>query len=125
MSYLLQPNLHIVENPAVPPQCATENLFAYPEGTHFNYCCRPNTMVYGTAPYMAGKGAPHELIELDDELRPQSTKRFNKKYVRTYEDNMFPLQNMSCSQPLRTQTLDPQSTRAENQNILFAQRYCN
>lgn len=125
MSYLLQPNLHIVENPAVPPECATDNIFAYPEGTHFNNCCRPNTMIYGTAPYMAGKGAPHELIPLDDELRPQSTKQFNKKYVRTYEDNMFPLQNMSCSQPLRTQTLDPQSTRAENQNVLFAQRYCN
>ena len=125
MSYLLQPNLHIVENPAVPPECATENFFAYPEASHLNNCCRPSTMVYGTAPFMGGKGAPHELIPLDDELRPQSTKQFNKKYVRVYEKNMFPLQDMKCSLPMRVHTCDPRSTRADDQNTLFAQRYRN
>lgn len=124
MAYLLQPNLHIVEQPALPSQCATENVFAYPEASNLNYCCRPNTMVYGTAPYMAGKGAPNELIEVDDRLRPQSTKEFNRKYARTYEDNLFPLSNMECSVPLRSRQQDPSSTRAQIQNLHFSQRYC-
>lgn len=125
MAYLLQPNLHIVEQPALPPACATDSVFTYPVPSSQNYCCRPNTMVYGTAPYMAGKGAPNELMMVDDELRPQSTMQFNRKYVRTYEDNMYPLQDMRCSTPLRTKTYDPVSTRANVYNALFTQRYCN
>lgn len=125
MAYLLQPNLHIVEQPALPSQCATDNVFVYPESSNNNHCCRPNTMVYGTAPYMAGKGAPNELIEVDDRLRPQSTKEFNRKYARTYEDNLFPLTNMECSVPLRSRQHDPSSTRAQIQNLHFSQRYCN
>lgn len=125
MAYQLQPNVSILENPAVPGNCATEFVFAYPETTNLNYCCRPNTMVYGTAPYMAGKGAPGHLIVTEDELRPQSTTHFNKRYVETYEKNMHPLQNMSCSVPLRVWGDNPGSTRAEMQNGMYSKRYCN
>ena len=124
MAYQLQPNVPILENPAVPPSCATDFVFSYPEATNLNYCCRPNTMVYGTAPYMAGKGAPGHLIVVEDELRPQSTVQFNKNYIETYERNMHPLQNMKCSVPLRTWNENPGSTRAEVQNGMYNKRYC-
>jgi hypothetical protein len=81
-------------------------------------------MEYGTAPYMAGKGAPNELIMLDDELRPQSTKQFKKILVRTYERNFFPLNDVSRIGPAPTMPWDPGSTRAEKQNFLFTARYC-
>lgn len=124
MAYQLQPNLSIIENPAIPPSCATDFVFSYPETTNLNYCGRPNTMVYGTAPYMAGKGAPGDLVMDEDELRPQSTVQHNKSYVDTYEKNMFPLQNMQCSQPVRVWSHTPGSTRAEIQNSMYKQRYC-
>ena len=124
MAYQLQPNLIRVENPAVPPQCAYENVFVYPQPTNLNYCCRPNTMLYGTAPYMAGKGAPNELIMVDDELRPQSTTRFDHVYVNNTDRTFFPFQNMQCSVPLMTISYEPASTRAEVQNGLFYKRYC-
>jgi len=82
-------------------------------------------MLYGTAPYMAGKGAPAQFIEVSDQLRPQSTTRFNKVIVPTYERNLFPLTNMECKVPLRTLNYEPMSTRAELQNGLFDQRYAN
>tara|TARA_B110000977_G_scaffold200532_1_gene291438 strand:+ start:1559 stop:1936 length:378 start_codon:yes stop_codon:yes gene_type:complete len=123
MAYLLQPNVQRIENPAVPETCATDFVFAYPQPASQNYCCRPNTMIYGTAPYMAGKGAPGDLVTLEDEMRPQTTKRFNKVYVETYEKNVHPLQNMKCSQPLRVWDHNPGSTRASVQNCLFQQRY--
>jgi hypothetical protein len=103
MAYQLQPGLKIVQNPAVPVNCATEEVFVYPQPSTLNYGSqRPNTMLYGTAPFMAGKGAPAEYIETSDQLRPQSTSRFNKVLARTYEQNLFPLQNMECKLPLRT-----------------------
>lgn len=120
---MLQPNVPRLEQPAVPENCATDFVFAYPQSTEQNYCCRPNTMIYGTAPYMAGKGAPSDLVVLEDEMRPQTTKRFNKSYVDTYEKNVHPLQNMKCSQPLRVWSDNPGSTRASVQNCLFQQRY--
>lgn len=123
MAYSLQPNVPILENPAVPESCATDFVFAYPQTTSLNTCCRPNTMLYGTAPYMAGKGAPGDLITLEDEMRPQTTKQFNKIYVDTYGKNMHPLQNMKCSVPLRVWDSNPGSTRASDQNCLFQQRY--
>lgn len=123
MAYLLQPNLPRIENPAVPNVCANEEVFVYPQPSSMNYAGRPNTMLYGTAPYMAGKGAPNHLVMVDDELRPQSTSVFNKKYVRTVERNTFPWQNMDCSVPLRVHTFDPQSSRAQLQNEFFNQRY--
>ena len=125
MAYLLQPGLQRVENPAVPPVCADDFVMAHPQPSNLNYCCRPTTMIFGTAPYMAGKGAPNALVDVADELRPQSTQRFNPKYVETYEKQTFPWQNMSCSVPLRTMKFEPQSTRAELQNGLFGRRYCN
>lgn len=124
MAYQLQPNLVRVENPAVPPQCADENVFVYPQPSSLNYCCRPNTMLYGTAPYMAGKGAPNELIMVDDELRPQSTTQFDRVYVDNRDRTFFPYQDMQCSVPLRTISYEPASTRAEVQNGLFYKRYC-
>lgn len=123
MAYMLQPDLARLENPAVPDSCATDFVFSYPETTSLNHCCRPNTMIYGTAPYMAGKGAPGDLVGLEDTLRPQTTKQFNKIYIPTYEKNMHPLQNMKCSQPVRVWTEKPGSTRAQVQNCLFQQRY--
>jgi hypothetical protein len=123
MSYTLQPNVRQVENPALPPNCATSDVFVYPQPSTQNYCCRPNTMLYGTAPYMAGKGAPEQFVDTADELRPQSTSQFKKPLIRTYEKNYFPLQKMDCSVPLRTMTYEPASTRAELQNALFVKRY--
>lgn len=126
MAYQLQPGLFIVNNKdAVPPVRATDEVFVYPQPSHLNYGSRPNTMLYGTAPYMAGKGAPAQYIDTSDQLRPQSTTRFNKTIVQTYERNLFPLTNMECKVPLRTMKYEPASTRADVQNGLFQKRYVN
>lgn len=109
---------------AVPSDCATDNVFVYPQASSHNNCCRPSTMLYGTAPYMAGKGAPAEFVDTADRLRPQSTTRFGKVIVPTHERNFFPLNNMNCSVPLRTMSYDPASTRSDLQNGMFTQRYC-
>jgi len=123
MAYQLQPGLTQVDPSTVPKPCAPEFIFEYPVPSSLNFCCRPNTMVYGTAPYMAGKGAPGELIMIDDELRPQTTSQFNRKYVNTIQKNTFPWQNVQALGPLRTIGVDPSSTRAQLQNGLFLQRY--
>jgi len=116
----------MVTDKAVPSVCATEEVFVYPQPSTLNYgSSRPNTMLYGTAPYMAGKGSPSQYIETSDALRPQSTSRFNKVLAKTYEQNLHPLQNVACKTPLRTRTYEPSSTRAEVQNGLFQQRYLN
>ena len=126
MAYQLQPGLKLVQNPAVPVNCATEEVFVYPQPSTLNYgSSRPNTMIYGTDPYMAGKGAPAEFIDTSDELRPQSTSRFNKVLAKTYEQNLFPLQNMECKLPLQSISYEPMSTRSEVQNSMFQQRYVN
>jgi hypothetical protein len=127
MAYQLQPGLSIVQNAgAIAPVKATDEVFVYPQPSSTN-CggCRPNTMLYGTAPYMAGKGAPASLIDTSDQLRPQTTSRFNRVVVPTYERRLFPLNNMECKVPLRTMSYEPSSTRAEIQNELFDQRYAN
>ena len=124
MAYQLQPGLSIVQNKeALPPVKATDEVFVYPQPSTLNYGGRPNTMLYGTAPYMAGKGSPAQHIDVSDQLRPQSTSRFNKNIVPTYDRNLFPLSNMECKVPLRTMKYEPSSTRAELQNGLFQQRY--
>ena len=126
MAYQLQPGMNLVENPARPPVCATDEVFVYPQPSTLNYSSgRPNTMLYGTAPYMAGKGAPAKYIDTSDELRPQSTSRFNKTIVQTYERNLFPLINTECKVPLRSMKYEPASTRADLQNGLFQKRYVN
>ena len=126
MAYQLQPGMKMVQDHAVPSVCATEEVFVYPQPSTLNYgSSRPNTMLYGTAPYMAGKGAPAQYIETSDQLRPQSTSQFNKILAKTYERNFHPLQNVECKLPLRTKTYEPMSTRAETQNGLFQQRYLN
>jgi hypothetical protein len=124
MAYQLQPGLKIVQDKAVPTVCATEEVFVYPQPSTLNYgSSRPNTMLYGTAPYMAGKGSPAQFIETSDALRPQSTTRFNKVLAKTYERGFHPLQNVECKVPLRTMSYEPSSTRAELQNGLFQKRY--
>jgi hypothetical protein len=80
-------------------------------------------MLYGTAPYRAGKGAPSELVMVDDELRPQSTSQFKKTFVDTVKRDTFPWKNVKCMGPVRTMSFEPASTRAELQNGLFIQRY--
>lgn len=125
MAYQLQPGLAIVQNSgALPAVKATEEVFVYPQPSSIN-CggCRPNTMLYGTAPYMAGKGSPAQFIETSDQLRPQSTSQFNKIVTKTYEKNFFPLQDMTCKLPIQTMSYEPASTRAELQNTQFQQRY--
>ena len=125
MAYLLQPGLQQIESPKVlPPNCATEVVMNPPEPSNLNYCCRPNTMIWGTAPFKAGKGAPNDLVMVADELRPQSTTQFGKLYVNNSSGKYFPIQNMECSQPLRTMKFEPASTRAQVQNGLFQRRYC-
>jgi len=126
MAYQLQPGLTIVDNKgALPMRRATDDVFVYPQPSTLNtvYEGRPNTMLYGTAPLMAGKGSPAEYIDTSDRLRPQSTSRFNKPLVRTYERNLYPLNDMACKLPVRTMAFEPSSTRAEAQNELFQQRY--
>ena len=126
MAYQLQPGLSIVDNKgALPSVRATDEVFVYPQPSHLNNGSRPNTMLYGTAPYMAGKGAPAKYIDTSDELRPQSTSRFNKTIVQTYERNLFPLVNTECKVPLRSMKYEPASTRADLQNGLFQKRYVN
>ena len=126
MAYQLQPGMKMVQDHAVPAVCATEEVFVYPQPSTLNYGSgRPKTMLYGTAPYMAGKGSPAQYIDTSDQLRPQSTSRFNKVLAKTYERNFHPLQNVECKLPLRTQSYEPSSTRAEMQNGLFQQRYLN
>ena len=127
MAYQLQPGLAIVQNTgALPSVRATEEIFVYPQPSSLNCgSCRPNTMLYGTSPYMAGKGSPAQFIDVSDQLRPHSTTRFNRVIVPTYERNLFPLANMECKVPLRTIGYEPMSTRAELQNGLFQQRYAN
>ena len=127
MAYQLQPGLSIVQNSgALPPVNATDEVFVYPQPSGLN-CggCRPNTMLYGTAPYKAGKGAPSQYVDVSDRLRPQSTSRFNKHLVETYDRNYFPLNNVECKLPIRSMSYEPASTRAELQNDLFQQRYLN
>ena len=123
MAYQLQPGLSLVQNPAHPPVCATDEVFVYPQPRTLNYGGRPNTMLYGTAPYMAGKGSPAQFIETSDQLRPQSTSTFNTSIAKTYENQYFPIQNVECKLPLRTRTYEPASTRAMTQNVVFNQRY--
>lgn len=124
MAYQLQPGMNLVETPTRPPICATEEVFVYPQPSTLNYSSgRPNTMLYGTSPYMAGKGSPAQYIETSDQLRPQSTSQFNKILAKTYEQNLFPLQDMKCKLPLRAMSYEPESTRADTQNHMFMKRY--
>ena len=89
MAYQLQPGLSIVDNKgALPSVGATDEVFVYPQPSHLNYGSRPNTMIYGTAPYMAGKGAPAKYIDTAMSLDPSlllvsirlSFKRMNVTY---------------------------------------------
>ncbi len=124
MAYQLQPGMNLVENPARPSTCATDEVFVYPQPSTLNYgSSRPNTMLYGTSPYMAGKGAPAQYIETSDQLRPQSTSRFGKILTKTHERNLFPLQDMSCKLPIPSMAYEPESTRADTQNAMFVTRY--
>lgn len=128
-SYTLQAGLTQIDRQAFPKACAyggdLQGAFPYPEPSSLHYSCgRPSTMEYGTAPYMAGKGAPNHLIGVDDELRPQSTKRFGKVLIEPYARNLFPLENVKCLGPQRTIKVDPASTRAQVHNGMFQKRYC-
>jgi hypothetical protein len=123
MAFQLQPGLTQIDPRTIPTPCAKDFVFEYPVPSSLNFYGRPNTMVYGTAPYMAGNGAPGEFIMTDDELRPQSTSQFKKIYVDTLAKNTFPWQNVGCLGPQRTVDHDPMSTRAGMQNAMFVQRY--
>ena len=124
MAYQLQPGLMNIDRESFPYDSAPDVVTVYPQPSSLNTCCRASTMEYGTAPYMAGKGAPNELIMIDDELRPQSTKYFKKILVPTYSRGFFPLQDVRRIGPAPTMQWDPGSTRADKQNFLFGARYC-
>lgn len=123
MAYQLQPGLTQIDALTIPKPCADDFVFEYAKPSSLNMGSRPQTMLYGTAPYFAGKGAPANLVDVADELRPQSTDQFRKIYVDTLNRNTFPWQNVSCMGPVRTIDFEPASTRAELQNGLFMQRY--
>jgi hypothetical protein len=125
MNYQLQPGLINIDEQTTPSSSATDSFVIPPQPSNLNLCCRPNTELYGTAPYKAGKGAPNHLIELDDMLRPQSTTQFKKILTDTLQEHSFPWNTMPCSVELPTKTIVPGSTRAYNQNIMYEQRYVN
>lgn len=112
----------VLDPEGLPTDCATEWLMTPPEVTNLNYAGsgRASTPIYGTSPYMGGKGAPGNLIMVDDMLRPQSTSFFRKGWQgRPYDT----LSDMSCSVPLRTRSWDPTSSRSDIQNALFGRKY--
>lgn len=125
MAYQLQAELQNIMKPALPPACATNHIMALPLNTTQGYFQRHSTPLYGTAPFMAGGGAPAHLIELEDSMRPQSTKSFKKNVYEPQKRNVFPWQNMSCAPPVSSLTMPwvPTSTRANIQNGLFNKRY--
>lgn len=123
MAYQLQPGLNIINGGGVPANRATDDVFVYPQPSALNYCCKSSTMLYGTAPYMAGKGSPAQHIEVSDQLRPQATTRFNKVLVKPHESGFFPINDTVCKVPLRTRSYEPMSTSAYIQNSMFNQRY--
>ena len=118
--YLLKPNETRLDIGMTPTE---DVIMTYPRPTNLNYAIdRPQTMIYGTAPYMAGKGSPAELIMVSDRLRPQSTTAFqNDNRYNTGDD--FPFVNTTCKIPLRFMDHDPVSTVAKTQNNLFNLRY--
>jgi len=123
MAYQLNTSKVLMDAESLPVDCAYDHVMAPPVVSNLNYAGsgRASTPIYGTAPYMAGKGAPGSLILVDDMLRPQSTSFFKKGYQgRSYD---FPSRDMSCSVPLRTRSWDPTSSRADVQNVLFDIRY--
>lgn len=122
-SYLLQPGLQTLTDNAVPPTCA-DSFFEYPAPTNLNVNNRAyqNTMIIGTAPFMALKGPPPEYIMVSDTLRPQSTTHFNTYSEKPYD---FPTLDVSCaSVPVRTKKWNPVDTRSQFQNAMFTKRYC-
>lgn len=124
MAYTLQPGLSMVDASSLPSERATDMFTVYPQpGALSGACSRVSTMEYGTAPYMAGKGAPGNLIEIDDDLRPRSTTQFRKILINPVDNNLFPVQDMSCIGPAPTMRYDPKSSRADVQNFMFSQRY--
>jgi|TARA_Y100001958_G_scaffold25383_1_gene15924 hypothetical protein len=125
MAYQLSTHSKIIDQQAKPARPAGSDVFVYPQPSSLNYGDRPQTMLFGTAPYKAGKGAPAEYIETDDELRPQSTSRFGKVVAMPVEQHLHPVMDadvMRCKLPQRVPD-QPSSSRADVQNVLFAQRY--
>ena len=123
MAYQLNTSKVLLDAESLPVDCAYDHVIAPPVVSNLNYAGsgRASTPIYGTAPYMAGKGAPGNLILVEDMLRPQSTTFFKKGYQgREYD---FPSKDMSCSVPLRSRSWDPSSSRADVQNVLFERRY--
>jgi hypothetical protein len=123
MAYQLNTSNVLLDPESLPVDCAYDHVLAPPVISNLNYAGsgRASTPLYGTSPYMAGKGAPGSLIMVEDMLRPQSTTFFKKGYQgRGYD---FPSQDMACSVPLRARSWDPTSSRANVQNAVFDRRY--
>ena len=106
----------------IPSVKAGDEIFIYPQNSSDHLPVRPNTMLFGTAPYKAGKGAPSEYIETSDELRPQSTTRFGKANVQPTQHTLFPVHTNMAPAPVPIPR-EYASSRADVQNELFSQRY--
>ena len=116
MAYQLQPGLAIVQNVGARPSVkANEEVFVYPQPSTLNYCCRPNTMLYGTAPYMAGKGSPAQFdVRTSSVLNPLVlTRSLSPPMSVTFSLSQHGVQGTSSCDDLRTT-----STRAELRTAL-------
>jgi len=88
-----------------PSRAADEVIVTAPDSCRGGH--RVSTPVWGTAPAMFGKGPPSHLVGVDDALRPQTTKVFNKHYnAHSYD---FP--NLHITAPVKVQGWNPVSTR--------------
>jgi len=114
-----------INSGVIPSVKAGEDVFIYPQNSNDSIPAgRPNTMLYGTAPYKGGKGAPSHFIETSDELRPQSTTRFGKTIVQPTEHTLFPVHTNMAPAPVPIPR-EYASSRADVQNELFNQRYAS
>ena len=123
-SFTLQPGLRNLDTGILQKGCDS-SFTPYPEhDSRPNWSCRPNQLYteFCHSPYMAGKGVPANLILIDDALRPQSTKRFNKIVVEPIQRNLFPMQTFCLGTP-QVSGFNPISSRAQLQNELFQKRY--
>ncbi|MBP02093.1 MAG: hypothetical protein CMM25_04740 [Rhodospirillaceae bacterium] len=44
-----------------------------PKITNLNFCCPPQTSLIGTAPYIIGRGAASNLVNIESQLRPMTS----------------------------------------------------
>ena len=120
--YSLQTGLKWMDSETKPPGCSDEIIFDYPKPStrNRNHRGEQSTYLYGTAPFMAQKGAPASLIDESDDLIPQDTSRFNRYYQTKPHD--FPKQ-YDIDLPVKARSWDPASSRSDVHNEMFRRKY--